>query len=168
MKRLVNRRVVLTVAFVIGLLVVVLLRNNGWSLPRVADWTRSRPVPASSGPEDAIYSMLDAQRAGDTTAYLEAFSGPIRDQLQQVVKEDSASKFASYLMRNADFKGVAVTVVDRQSAEDALVRVEYIYNDRNEVQQLRLKRDGRHWTIVQVAGAEQIKSLLPFDSPVAD
>jgi len=168
MKKQVNPKVVFTLAFVIGLLILVIVRNNNRLTSWKGDWMPFAPASASLSPEDVVYAMLDAQRNGNTRAYLDVFSGPLRDQLQQVVKEDSPATFASYLVRNADFRGVAVTVTDRPTAEDALVRVEYVYPDRNEVQKLHLRREGKQWRIVQVAGAEQIKSLLPYDSPVAD
>jgi hypothetical protein len=168
MKKRLNPQVVFTLAFVIGLLLLVVVRNNGGFMQWSKDWVRFTRASSPSGPEDVVYSMLDAQRAGDAKAYVNAFSGPIRDQLQQVVKEESASKFASYLVRSSDFRGAAVAVTERPTPEDALVRVEYVYNDRNELQNLRLKREGTQWRIIQVVGSEQNKGLFPFGAPVND
>jgi hypothetical protein len=41
--------------------------------------------------------MLDAARTGNLEAYLDAFSGPLQDQLRQVVNDSTDSKFAAYL-----------------------------------------------------------------------
>jgi len=163
-----NRRTVFTLFFVFGLLALTVLRVNGWSLPSWSSWRvfQSRQIPSS--PEDAIYGMIDAERAGDTRAYLDTFTGPMRDQVFQVIKENTESKFASYLTRNASFQGVAVTVTDRPSPEEAQVRVDYVYSDRNEVQKLYLRREGESWRILRVAGSEQTESLLPFGSRVTD
>jgi hypothetical protein len=166
-RRVVDPKVVFTVSFVLALLLLVILRTNGWRLPifsRFSPSTASAPV----GPEDAIYGMLDAARAGDTKAYLDAFSGSIHDQLVQVMKENAEPNFAAYLKsQNSAFQGVAVSVTDRPSDIEAQLRVEYVYGNRNEVQSVYLRKDSR-WRIVKVAGAEQVKTLVPFGGAVTD
>jgi hypothetical protein len=168
MIRISKPRTVFTLFFVFGLLTLTALRVNGWRSPTWSVWRVLRSGRASSSPEDAIYSMIDAERAGDTKAYLDTFTGSMRDQVSQVIKESTETKFASYLTRNASFQGVAVTVTSRPSPEEAQVRVDYVYNDRNEVQKLYLKREGATWKILRGAGSEQMKSLLPFGSRVTD
>ena len=168
MKEFANRSVGLTLAFVVVLLAVVLVRKDPALISSWTAWIRNETAPASRSPEDAIYAMLDAERAGDTKAYLDAFSGPIHDRLQQVIKEESPAKFGSYLVRNADFQGVAITVTGQPTEDEVRARVEYVYGDRNEVQKLQLERHEGRWRIVQVAGAESIRSLFPFDSAVTD
>jgi hypothetical protein len=84
------------------------------------------------------------------------------------MKENADSNFAAYLKsQNAAFQGVAVSVTDRSSDNEAQVRVEYVYSNRNEVQTVYLRKNSR-WRIVKVAGAEQVKTLLPFGSAVTD
>ena len=168
MNRQTIQRVVLTLAFVFGLFALAVLRTNGWRLQSWSSWVMLQSKRASSNPEDAIYSMLDAARAGDTKTYLDSFSGPMRDQLLQIVKESSEPKFASYLTRTAAFRGVAVTITDRPNSEEVQARVEYVYSDRNEVQKVYLKREGDRWKIFKMADAEQIKTLIPFGTAVAD
>jgi len=169
MKRLGNAKTIFTFAFLAGLLLLVALRNNGWRLPQeawfpIANWTKSTP-----GPEDAIYAMLDAARAGDTKTYLDSFSGRMRAQLLQTVKETSERNFAEYLRtQNADFQGVAVSVTDRPSDSEAQVRVEYVYSGRNDVQSVYLRKDSSRWKIVKVASAARTKTLVPFGSAVTD
>jgi hypothetical protein len=166
-RKIVDPKVVFTVSFVFALLLLVILRTNGWRLP-LSSWVAAGTVTAPAGPEDAIYGMLDAARAGDIKAYLDSFSGSMRDQLVQVIKEDEGPSFASYLKsQNSAFQGVAVSVTDRPSDTEAQVRVEYVYGNRNEVQSVYLRKDSR-WRIFKVAGAEQIKTLLPFGSTVTD
>jgi hypothetical protein len=166
-RRIVDPKVVFTVSFVLGLLLLVILQTNGWRLP-MSSWIAPSPPSAPAGPEDAIYGMLDAARAGNSKTYLDAFSGPMRDQLVQVMKETAEPSFAAYLKsQNAKYQGVAVSVTDRPSDTEAQVRVEYVYGNRNEVQSVYLRKDSR-WRIVNVSGAEQIKTLLPFGSTVSD
>jgi hypothetical protein len=85
-----------------------------------------------------------------------------------VIKENGDSKFASYLSSNAAFQGVAVNIIDRPSADEASVRVEYVYGDRNEVQNFYLKRDGERWRICSMAGAERRASPFPFGAQVTN
>lgn len=166
-RRVVDPKVVFTVSFVLALLLLVILRTNGWRFPMPSGIVSS-PTSAPPGPEDAIYGMLDAARAGDTKAYLDAFSGSIHDQLVQVMKENAEPNFAAYLRsQNSAFQGVAVSVTDRPSDTEAQLRVEYVYGNRNEVQSVYLRKDSR-WRIVKVAAAEQVKTLLPFGSTVKD
>ncbi len=166
-RKSVDRKVVFTLSFVLALLGLVILRTNAWRVS-FPSWAVQRPPSAAAGPEDAIYAMLDAARAGDTKAYLDSFSGAMRDQLLQVTKESADANFSAYLKsQNSSFQGVAVSVIERPSDTEAQLRVEYVYGDRNEVQSVYLRKDSR-WRIVKVAGAEQVKTLVPFGSSVTD
>jgi len=156
-----DRKTVFTVSFIAGLLILVTLRTHGWRLPQPA-WIAQRLAVVPAAPEDAIYGMLDAARAGDTKTYLASFSGPLRDQLLQVIKEQSEANFSAYLKsQNTAFQGVAVSVTDRPSDTEAQVRVEYVYSNRNEVQRVSLRREASRWRIVKVDGSEQVKALVP-------
>jgi hypothetical protein len=169
-RQIADPKVVFTLAFLMGLLALVVLRANGWRWPALIEtgqssWFKSAPA----NPEDAIYAMLDAARAGNVNAYLDAFSGPMRDQLLQVVKENSEPGFAAYLKsQNSAFQGVAVSVTNRSGDAEAQVRVEYVYSDRNEVQSVSLRKESSRWKIFRVAGAEQVKTLVPFGAAVTD
>ena len=113
--------------------------------------------------------MLDSARAGDAQGYLDCFSGKMRDQLLQVVKETSSSKFSKYLVdQNSAFTGVALTVKNSPDPEIARVRVEYVYGERNEAQDLYLRKEDGAWKIFKVAGSEQIKTLIPYGTAVTD
>jgi hypothetical protein len=41
-----------------------------------------------------------------------------------------------------------------------------VYEDRNEVQQIQVKRVAGAWRIDRVDGAERIKTLVPYGAPV--
>jgi len=163
-----DRKTTVTISFIVALMVLVILRTNGWRLPSLA-WVTQSFSAAPATPEDAIYGMLDAARAGDTKTYLASFSGPMRDQLLQVVKEQSEASFAAYLRsQNAAFQGVAVSVTDRPTDTEAQVRVEYVYSRRNEVQNVYLRKEASRWRILRVAGSEQVKTLVPYGTAVTE
>ena len=134
-----------TVLLLAGLLAIALLRRQ--------------PRPAA-GPKDAIYAMLDAARAGNTSAYLAQYTGTLAAQLHQAVT-------AAYLKSsNAEIKGIALSEPQFISDREASVRLEYIYQDRNEVQMIYLDRAGGGWKIARVDSAERIKTLVPYGTPV--
>lgn len=120
---------------------------------------RRRPKPAPT-PQDTIYAMLDAARAGNTSAYVSQYSGPLAAQLKQSVT-------AGYLKSsNAEIKGVSLSEPQFLSDREASVRLEYIYQDRNEVQTVHLERDSGAWKIARVDSAERIPTLVPYGTPV--
>jgi hypothetical protein len=165
----IDRKTVFTLSFVFGLLALVLIRTNGYKQVLPA-WIISRiSSQPSASPEDSIYAMLDAARAGDTKSYLDSFSSPVREQLSEVIKENSEPKFAEYLKsQNAALQSVAVSIPDRLSDFEARARVEYVYADRNEVQSLYLRKESARWRIFKIVGADQIKTLVPLGSTVND
>lgn len=165
MSRDVQQKVVFTAVFVVTLL--ALEYKHEWRLlPN--SWFTQKSAEAFT-PEDAIYGMLEAARAGDTRAYLDYFSGEMRAQLLEVIKEDSEPTFAAYLKsQNRAFEGVAVSLTNRPSDAEARVRVEYIYRGRNEVQGVYLRKEPSGWKIVRVANAEQRRTPFPFGTAVTD
>src|SRR5208283_1036635 len=154
MTRRIDIKAVVTVAVLLAVFAVALLRSNHWQLP--SSWNGWRALVskrAPSNPEDGIYAMFDAARAGNARAYLDCFSGSLREQLAATAKEDA--KFKEYLTRqNSGVQGMAVTVTDRPNPEEARVRLEYVYSDHNEVQNIHLKREGARWRITTMDGAQ--------------
>jgi hypothetical protein len=147
---------IVTVLLLAGLLAAAALRRTG---------VRRAALPAT--PQDAIYRMLDAARAGDGSAYLRQYAGEMEAQLRQAAAEKTEADFKSYLQTsNAEIKGVAVSEPKTLPDREVEVEVEYIYQDRNETQRMYLKKYGDEWKITRVSGAERVKTLAPYGSPV--
>jgi hypothetical protein len=147
---------IVTVLAMAGLLVFAITRRNV-----------RRAGPAETGPEGAIYAMLEAARAGDVSAYLAQYSGQMASTLRAVVAEKSEPGFRDYLRStNAEVKGVAVSGVRQVSDTEAELQLEYIFQDRNEVQSIKLERQSGRWKIARVDGAERVKTLVPYGTPV--
>ena len=139
--------------------------KNGWRLPRFDTFMPAASKPAP-GPQDAIYAMLDAARQGDVNAYLACYSGQIRTTLEASVRESTSEAFAKYLRdSNAAVKGVALNEPEKLGDREVKVRVEYVYQDRNEAQTIYLEK-GADWKITRVDGAERVKTLVPYGTPV--
>jgi hypothetical protein len=170
MTRRIDNKAVLTVAVLLGLFLVALLRSNHWKLP--AAWGGWRAITARKTPptpEDGVYAMFDAARAGDAQVYLDCFSGPLRDQLAATAREDTAAKFKAYLInQNSSVQGMAVTITDRPNADEARVRLEYVYSDHSEVQNLHLKREGVRWKIIDMSAAQPVQPLVPYGTKATE
>ena len=117
-------------------------------------------------PQGTIYAMLNAARAGNVKAYLASHAGPIETNLRQVLAEMTEPAFARYLRdSNATIKGVAIA--DPQiTGLTATVRVEYVYQDRNEAQMMYLEKGPNGWKIIAADHDERIKTLIPYGTPV--
>jgi hypothetical protein len=166
---LLKRPAVLTGLFILIVLSLVFLRTHGWRVPQGVGTLFSRSRSTTASPEDAVYGMLDAARAGDTAVYVDTFSGPLQQQIQQAVRESGRKQFATYLTgQSSSFQSVALSVADQPSDIEARLRVEYVYANRNEVQSFHLKKSGGRWKIVGISGTDQIKTLIPYGTAVTD
>jgi len=162
-------KVVVTLSILVGLIALVLVRNGSLHLPTSLAQFTSLTEKKQTGPDDAIYGMLDAARAGNVRSYLDSFADPMRTQIEQVVKESTKDKFAAYLVsQNSAFQSVAITVTSTASDREAQAQVEYVYSDRNEVQYMHLNKVQGQWKITDVSGSQPIKTLIPFGTAVTD
>jgi hypothetical protein len=170
MIRRIDAKAVLTVAVLLMVFAIAVLRSHHWQSPfSWGSWRAVTQKRAPSDPEDGIYAMFDAARVGDAEAYLNCFSGTLRDQLAATAKEDSAVKFKAYLIsQNSAVQGMAVTVTDRPNADEARARVEYVYSDHNEVQNFHLKREGKRWKIIDMDGVQAVQPLVPYGTKATD
>jgi hypothetical protein len=166
---LVKRPALLTGLFLLILFSLVYLRGHGWRVPGAASALFSHSRPRAASPEDTVYGMLDAARTGDTAVYVDTFSGPLQQQIQQVIRESGKKQFATYLTaQSSSFQSVALSVADQPNDVEARLRVEYVYANRNEVQTFHLTRSGGRWRIIGISGTDQIKTLIPFGTAVTD
>ena len=148
---------VITIALMLGAIVFFIARK---SAPR-------SQLPPKSTPQDAIYAMLDAARSGNATAYLSRYTGAMEANLRQVALEKGPAAFREYLRSSsAEIKGIAVSEPATLSGREAQIRVEYVYQDRNEIQLAYVEKVSGEWKIARVDGAERVKTLVPYGTPV--
>ncbi len=141
----------------------VLLLAVGIGLARKTE----RRAPNAQEPQDAVYAMLDAARGGDVRLYLASYTGQMQATLRQAVAETTEPAFARYLRdSNAAIKGVAVSDPEKIAEQEAKVRVEYVYQDRNEAQTMYLEKGPAGWKISRADGTERVKTLIPYGTPV--
>jgi hypothetical protein len=160
---------VLTVALLAGAALVAVGAKNGWKVPEFRAAQALAPAAAKPDPtpQDAIYGMLDAARGGDIKAYMASYSGQMATSLEQSLSETTPAAFAKYLQdSNAAIKGVAISEPQALTDREMKVRVEYVYQDRNEAQTMYLEKSGTQWKIARVDSAERVKTLVPYGTPV--
>lgn len=149
------------------LTVVVLLCALGAGVARKTGWPVHAPIEsAGQDPRDTIYAMLNAARTGNVKAYLASHTGPMEATLRQLRLETTEADFAKYLQdSNAAVKGVAVSD-PRITGMTATVRVEYVYQDRNQTQMMQLQKVAAGWKIYRADSDELIKTLIPYGTPM--
>ena len=148
------------------LITIVLMATAGVLFVARKSEPRQQQQPTRT-PQDAIYAMLDAARLGDSKAYLSQYTGQMQAGLRRVELEKGAAAFARYLRSStADMKGVAVSELTAISDREAQMRVEYVYRDRSEVQVAYLEKVSGEWKIDRLDGAEQVKTIIPYGTPV--
>lgn len=152
-----------TAAALAVLLGVVAFRQAGWRLPAFTKVEQKREAT----PQDAIYAMLDAARDGNIAAYLACYTGQMETALRQAIAEKTEAGFSAYLKEtNAPLKGVAVMAPETLSGREVKVRVEFVYQDRNEAQFMYLEKTGGAWKIARLDAAERARTLVPYGTPV--
>lgn len=156
----------LTIAALLAVLAVVLARQGAVKLPAI-----SAPGLAlakrEASPQDAIYRMFDAAREGNVSEYLAMHTGQMESALRTAIQEQTEAGFAAYLRQtNAPVKGLALQEPEPLTDREVKVRVEYVFEDRNEVQQMYLERISGQWKISRVDAAERIKTIVPYGTPV--
>ena len=151
---------IVTIALLLAVIGIVIVRKTGLraSIPQITQ--RSEPTP-----QDTIYAMLDAARAGDVKKYLTNYTGQMELSLKQAISE--SADFSKYLKdANAAIKGIAVQEPQMLSDREAKARVEYVYQDRNEAQFMYLEKTPGGWKIARVDSSERVKTLIPYGTPV--
>jgi hypothetical protein len=156
-----NRKAQLTTLVVIAALGCFVLWKQG-AFQRV---TAARSTPAQ--PQDVIYQMLDAVREGDLTKYVDAHTGAMETSLRRVAGEVGEARLLKSLKdQYAPIKGVAILEPERLSEREVKARVEYVFADRNEAQEVYLERIAERWKIARVDGAQRLETTVPYGTPV--
>ena len=149
---------IVTIVVLIGALGAVIVRKTDFRLLRLSEQQEVKP-------QDAIYAMLDAARNGDVARYLSSYTGEMAQALTRA-KNDSPD-FAKYLRdSNAQLKGIAVMEPQPQPDGQVELRVEYVYQDRNEAQFYLLSKTASGWKISRVENSERVKTIIPYGTPV--
>ena len=157
-----------TVAILVGGLALVAMKRGGWqaSAATISNLVASR-APGVAAPQDTVYRMMDAARDGDVRAYLGCYTGRMESTLRQIVAEKGEPALASYIRNfNTSVKGVAIQEPRSTAEREVRLRVEFVYNDRNEAQIYYLEQTGGTWRIARQENTEGLKTLVPYGTAV--
>ena len=133
---------------------------------RIGDAIKSGGVRPAT-PEDVIWKMSDASREGNVAAYLDCFTGTLKQNLQKTASDMGDARFSEYLRRlNGEITGIAVSDLEQIGTAEANLRVEFVFRTRNEVQKHHFRLIDGEWKIDQLDGAEQVKTLIPYGSEI--
>jgi hypothetical protein len=147
--------------------IAVLILAAGIAMGRKEGWRIGRASQPAAGPQEAVYAMLDAARTGNVAGYLGSYTGEMQSSLEQSVRDTTEAAFSRYLREtNAAIKGVAIADPQFPGDSEVNLRIEYVYEERNEVQTVHLVRVSGAWKIARVDGAERVKTLVPYGTPV--
>ena len=139
----------------IGSALVVLTQRQ-----RFSGWQSQRETAT---PEDIVWRMSDATREGDVQAYLDCFSGALKQNLQRTADDMGESQFGQYLKSlNSELTGIAVSDLEQPDGQTATLKVEFVFRGKNEAQKYNFTLFAGGWKITKVDGSEQIKTLIPY------
>jgi hypothetical protein len=128
---------------------------------RLAGWRSEKTAAAT--PEDTVWRMSDAAREGDARAYLDCFTGALKQSLQKTAAEMGEAQFSRYLKKlNEEMTGIAVSDLAQVNERTATLKVEFVYRGRNEAQKHHFVWVNGDWKIDGVDAAEHVKPLLPY------
>src|SRR5262245_42924348 len=127
--------------------------------------------PEGPSPAEPVEAAFEAARRSELDAYFAQFAEPLRAQLARTRAEKGDAYFRNYLQRlTAPLKGIAVRLSEQQHTGPAtlLVPVEFVYQDRNEVQTFELRREGGGWRILRIEAIRAAPTLIPYGTPVQE
>lgn len=123
----------------------------------------------AASPEDIIWQMSDAARAGNVAAYLDCYSGALKQNLEKTASEMGAARFSEYLKQlNNEITGIAVSDLAQTNAQEAELRVEFVFRGKNEAQTHHFKLVNGKWKIDRVDDAERLKVLIPYGTAASE
>ena len=153
---------IITALLILGALLFFTQRER-WS-----NWRLTTQTPVSpASPEDVVWRMSDATRDGDVKAYLDCFTGELRQKLEKTAAEMGEAQFSQYLKKlNDEVTGIAVSDLEQTDPQSAAMRVEFVYRGKNESQKHRFRSIDGAWKIEGVDSAENVKVLVPYGTDV--
>lgn len=162
---------VLTAVLLTGLGLFLVARDHRGRQPASgnAPAPASAPSPPARAPQEAIYAMFEAARAGNVETYAAQFGGALAPSVRQMIAERGSARFGVYLAEmHKPVKGLAVDAPQPVSDRQARVRIEFVYADRNEAQVVHLERTAgaaMPWKVVRLEKVERSRTVVPYGAP---
>ncbi len=131
----------------------------------------SKPTDASRAetPESTVAKMLDAAKKGNVDAYLDCFAGDLLSTFESRMSGQSSERVSSELKNSEqDLQAHAISRGKDIGEIEVMLDVEKIYRDFNKRQEMRLRKVGDRWKIVEIQAAESFSPPIPYGTPVME
>ena len=119
--------------------------------------------------EAVVQASFDAAKRGAVSEYLACFGGDLAKQLAVARREAGTDAFGRELQGRArQIQGLVLSTPGQTEADEsgAILQVEVVFRDRNEVQDSRLAKQGGRWRIVWIGPSKTVKMPIPYGTPV--
>ena len=127
----------------------------------------SVPMKAPESPSACVRAMSSSARSGDVRAYLDCFGGELRATLEDAARTAETEAFAENIRaRMEPVRGMALSEETLADENTATLRVEWVFDDRNEVQIFTLLREKGVWRIVEMKEAQYTQPEIPYGTEV--
>ncbi len=111
----------------------------------------SEATDPSEGATDHLRQLLSSAREGNVDAYLDAFSGPLRERLEREANDRGRTAFSASLRQASQARKSHALFSPEPAGPNAyLVTMESVYPDRNERQTYRIEREGDAWRVTAI------------------
>jgi len=134
-------------------------------LGAVVWWTQNKPkqVDSELQPDSVIWEMIDACRRGDVDAYLNCFTGDLRERLEKLASEQGKEKFSDYLKEMLQpIKNIALQQPKGFAKGDQAIVADFVFADRTEQQTFWVRRTKEGWKIVGVEATKPVPCPRPL------
>jgi hypothetical protein len=150
---------------VAAITVALLMAAAAWS--RLAT-QRERDNAWTLTPDGRLAQLTRVSQTGEVPAYVECFSGSLRDQIEsQRRAAGSDEAFAAQLRASvAELKGVATHEERASTSADAQLMLERIYQRHNERYRIALRCDSGSWRVVEMTRVGAELPPVEYGTPV--
>ena len=122
-----------------------------------------------SSPAGVVRAMSLFSRDGRVNDYLDCFTGELRAKLEQTRDQAKPGEFADALRRrSAPVRGLAVSDQTQLDAETMRLKIEWVFDDRNEIQTFTLRKVQGAWKIADMTDAQYRKPDVSYGTKVDD
>ena len=152
-------------ALLVTLALALFFANCGKTAPSPSDTSPS----ADASPAGCVRAMAQYSSEGRAREYLDCFTGQLRTELEQTASQMKPEDFANLLRsRSAVVRGIAISDQAQTDENTARLKVEWVFEDRNEVQYFTLSRAGGTWKIAAMDSAQYNKPVVPYGTNVLE
>jgi hypothetical protein len=148
----------------VAAIAILFVARSPRDVDRAADTPAREPATNIAA---GVAEFLRAESVGEINAYRECVTGPLRDQFEARLKQESPSSVAESLRQGLEnLKGQATIDTRLDGSDTATITLELIFADHHELRRLELRRVGERW---KISTSQTVRSFAPpvrYGTPV--